>query len=432
MLDSRRPMTPVFNPEDWCCEEDATPVEEEAENDGDEELWTGPEAAASEGHERPQRQLSDSGTGMLWEQRSQHDLPPHVMPAFVDRLVDPAASGLFGVKRNAAMELMDRHAMGNLLTSVSRSRRMGITEEIGLPDPYHETGDSPQSAALELRRKRHVGLLPTRDGGAPSSRLAHAAAAGGAEMDAEAVAHVVRAPPGGLAAAGNGYSSLAGKFPSHISIFGDEETVAGGAGHALSVGADEVAGAEGSADAQQLDSMGLPEDWPMFVFEAKPLATPDAAAVEPGGGLNLPSLASIFGCGDEDTEMLDSPYGAGGRQPRVITQDFAKDASRDPRGGSCEAAAYGIRVNVDATHVDDGGGDALMVPTPKLLEEVPKVPMAEVHIVRKIGEGAFGEVSCANVESHGIVAIKWLKVKGSSTHSQGIGHAFSSKKCISS
>jgi hypothetical protein len=48
--------------------------------------------------------------------------------------------------------------------------------------------------------------------------------------------------------------------------------------------------------------------------------------------------------------------------------------------------------------------------TPKLLEEVVKVPMEEVRIIRKIGEGAFGEVSYADVESHGLVAVKWLKV----------------------
>ena len=49
--------------------------------------------------------------------------------------------------------------------------------------------------------------------------------------------------------------------------------------------------------------------------------------------------------------------------------------------------------------------------TPKLLEEVVRVPINEVHIIRKIGEGAFGEVSYANVESHGLVAVKWLKVR---------------------
>ena len=51
-----------------------------------------------------------------------------------------------------------------------------------------------------------------------------------------------------------------------------------------------------------------------------------------------------------------------------------------------------------------------MITTPKLLDEVVRVPISEVHIIRKIGEGAFGEVSYANVESHGLVAVKWLKV----------------------
>lgn len=39
-----------------------------------------------------------------------------------------------------------------------------------------------------------------------------------------------------------------------------------------------------------------------------------------------------------------------------------------------------------------------------------KVPKDDVQIVRKIGEGAFGEVSEAQVFPYGTVAIKWLKV----------------------
>ena len=39
-----------------------------------------------------------------------------------------------------------------------------------------------------------------------------------------------------------------------------------------------------------------------------------------------------------------------------------------------------------------------------------QVCIDEVQIIKKIGEGAFGEVSFANIQSHGHVAIKWLKV----------------------
>ena len=48
--------------------------------------------------------------------------------------------------------------------------------------------------------------------------------------------------------------------------------------------------------------------------------------------------------------------------------------------------------------------------TPKLLEVVVRVPRESVKITRKIGEGAFGEVSQAQVFPYGTVAIKWLKV----------------------
>ncbi len=67
-------------------------------------------------------------------------------------------------------------------------------------------------------------------------------------------------------------------------------------------------------------------------------------------------------------------------------------------------------LDLAVTGGQEDGDAAFDASTPKLLEEVAQVPIDEVRIVRKIGEGAFGEVSFANVESHGLVAIKWLKV----------------------
>jgi hypothetical protein len=37
---------------------------------------------------------------------------------------------------------------------------------------------------------------------------------------------------------------------------------------------------------------------------------------------------------------------------------------------------------------------------------------ADLTVVRKIGEGAFGEVALASTPSYGLVAVKWLKVGG--------------------
>lgn len=50
--------------------------------------------------------------------------------------------------------------------------------------------------------------------------------------------------------------------------------------------------------------------------------------------------------------------------------------------------------------------------TLQALQGVVKKRREEVFIVRKIGEGAFGEVSQAHVFPYGSVAVKWLKVCG--------------------
>ena len=59
------------------------------------------------------------------------------------------------------------------------------------------------------------------------------------------------------------------------------------------------------------------------------------------------------------------------------------------------------------------GSEVGVVPTPKMaLEAVVRVAREDVRFVRKIGEGAFGEVSQATVFPYGTVAIKWLKASG--------------------
>lgn len=48
--------------------------------------------------------------------------------------------------------------------------------------------------------------------------------------------------------------------------------------------------------------------------------------------------------------------------------------------------------------------------TNRLLAEVACIPAHEVHVLRKLGEGGYAEVSLASVEGHGEVAVKSLKV----------------------
>jgi hypothetical protein len=112
--------------------------------------------------------------------------------------------------------------------------------------------------------------------------------------------------PGGGA---NGYSSLAGNFPSHISIFGKDEVPTGGGGRALSAGADESGGgAEFSpSGGNALDKSGA-------AFLESPGG--DSAA-----GIQLPSHISIFGSnsGDDAEDM--------GEQARLKAMDEAAAAA---------------------------------------------------------------------------------------------------------
>lgn len=126
---------------------------------------------------------------MLWErsQQERKDLPSHFVPAFQDHPPKEDTEGLFGVRFDVAVDQqLERYAMGNLMASVSRSRRMGITEEIGLPDPYHESDTSMDS---NVQKQRHS----CGPDGAP---LLQADTARGLGVNGiageEATAHVVR------------------------------------------------------------------------------------------------------------------------------------------------------------------------------------------------------------------------------------------------
>lgn len=118
----------------------------------------------------------------------------------------------------------------------------------------------------------------------------------------------------------------------------------------------------------------------------------------------------------------DLPLGTplGGNTPDIVGAGAGKTAAgARGRGGAAGAAGVPPLLKLDAgggvageaAGAGAAGCDSPPASTPKLLEEVVQVPLSDVQIIRKIGEGAFGEVSLANVSSHGLVAIKWLKVR---------------------
>ena len=217
------------------------------------------------------------------------------------------------------------------------------------------------------------------------------------------------------------YSSLAGNFPSHISIFGKDEVVpSGGGGRALSAGADEsVGGVEFSPNGGS--ALNLKPESDVTIL--------DSLGGREMAGVNLPSHISIFGSnsGDDAEDLgeqarLKAMDEAAAVTGFLHTQDFSEvsDAVAQMKlpqpplpNGIKDAIRVSVHVGVEYEDFPAGGGDQVTpaAPTPKLLEEVVRVPIHEVHKIRKIGEGAFGEVSYANVESHGLVAVKWLKVR---------------------
>ena len=143
--------------------------------------------------------------------------------------------------------------------------------------------------------------------------------------------------PGG----GNGYSSLAGNFPSHISIFGNVNPEAagmgsGGAGRALSAGADD--GGAGLSLSNGAVAGGGP-----WAGALPPGSKPDSVQVNEemeavAPGINLPTHISIFGSnsgddvGDLDEQarlraMDEAAAAAAGEHPPV---HIAKSICLDP------------------------------------------------------------------------------------------------------
>lgn len=145
----------------------------------------------------------------------------------------------------------------------------------------------------------------------------------------------------------------------------------------------------------------------------------DSVAAEPpkGGSLKLPSHISAFGEGSDmqqdgapDT-ILQGTRQTALRASHCITQDFGEQSRSSPPSQGVPSPTGGPgRMDINVKVPNGGGGQDMLCPTPKvLLDSVKHVSRSQVSSTSKIGEGAFGEVSCGDVFPYGTVAIKWLK-----------------------
>lgn len=472
---------PAFDPEEWCGDDEdedvsswnqelqlATPggtvsptaTNEHSGKSREGMQWDQPRLPSLKSLVANEAELNDYA---VCEQKRTESLPLDFVAAFVDRpsnekkhmnlfggISDPSQcpvirGGLLGRPfspnpQMAEMDLLDpyhddkldRHAMDNLLQSVlsksafspqqpmaaDRRRRPfalnpRITEEMDLLDPYHED----DSMSIRTGGGFLEGLRFNEGERLKQSRLKQ-----------------VAPPPIQLTSPQpNAYSSLAGYFPSHISIFGGPtsndtnnnggaQNGAGGMNHhegarALSGGADGSSNEEGTLGGGGPKSSPQHHTSPRsnashgnqrWQIVAKP-PIEEGLVEDMVRSVHLPSHISIFG--EVDDSHMEEVAGPEGLYPPgshlIITQEF-KVARTEAR----QDAPHAIRGDVEGGTKEGGEGEeaAFQLSTPKVLEEVMQVCIDEVQIIRKIGEGAFGEVSFANIQSHGDVAIKWLKV----------------------
>lgn len=426
---SHHPDLNAFDPDDWCGddeEDDSSGQNSSNPFEGDMYTWINEEPrlpslkslTATDFVDIENQEHSKFHLHSATEPTTEHyeDLPPGFTPAFVDRPCHGRKQeGLFGA--SVAVEdidqQLDRHVMDTLLQSVlSRSafspqqRRQPvlfnrrITEEMDLLDPYHED-DGSHGASMGLG-------VPVKAEGweGKVSRLRN-----------------VAPPPVDT------FSSPVGNFlPSHISIFGGTcDGSAGGGARALSGGAgsngDNSCKALGLGGAEGFISPSLVGGQCQQKWQIVAKAPFDGLQEDPAliRSIHLPSHISVFGGQEGDTSMneIDDMYTAHHQGTRVITQDFKMARNEAPELDMVAVGQGPVGEPGALVQGDDHGEEAAFhLSTPKVLEEVMQVCMEEVQILRKIGEGAFGEVSYANVSSHGHVAVKWLKKDLFSKHSE--------------
>uniref|UniRef100_A0A7S0RG56 Protein kinase domain-containing protein n=1 Tax=Chlamydomonas leiostraca TaxID=1034604 RepID=A0A7S0RG56_9CHLO len=175
---------------------------------------------------------------------------------------------------------------------------------------------------------------------------------------------------------------------------------------------------------------GLPSHISAFGDSSKGSGGGAGMRVSNPGSVRLPSHISAFGEGMDEGVLPDGDEAREAERAMMQRMYGGARAADDGagfnggNGGKCITQEFGARSNSMLGAPDGNGGFGALdlafqppcgdvdmgAPTPKLLlDSVPHVPRDEVHITHKIGEGAFGEVSRAEVFPYGSVAIKWLK-----------------------
>lgn len=226
-------------------------------------------------------------------------------------------------------------------------------------------------------------------------------------------------------------------LPNHISVFGDSVTLADELAAADIVGVTPPVNLPSHisefGDDDDDDGMG------MIALESDPDAMSVMRAVLPAGDVVTPEGLKIRG-------RTLSRTGAGG-----APSGPPAGAAAGVNGGLGAAAAAAVAA-VDAMqiqHQHQGGvlGQAVagglaaglplpppggMVPSNSLprsdsnsetsLHNAPRIDASSVHVVAKIGEGAFGEVSLCECPTYGRVAVKWIKPTKAEKHWASFWH----------
>ncbi|MEW5319144.1 MAG: hypothetical protein WDW38_010313 [Sanguina aurantia] len=138
----------------------------------------------------------------------------------------------------------------------------------------------------------------------------------------------------------------------------------------------------------------------------------------PGNGRIRPAHRPFIACGTKGPDLT----------AHFITQDWSEEGAQDGmalpqaavkavRAGAGGRGATPLQLDFAASFNANGESRTHTVAPPSqpspgssaLLQGVVKLRREDVLLSRKIGEGAFGEVSQAHVFPYGVVAIKWLK-----------------------
>ncbi|GFR41774.1 hypothetical protein Agub_g2533 [Astrephomene gubernaculifera] len=275
--------------------------------------------------------------------------------------------------------------------------------------------------------EQYGGAFAAADGGGPNGAAsgARGAAGGGVHTRLPAAVDLL---PRHISAFGESSrdesrgAAGAGPFlPSRITIFGDDGSLNGTHGGGCSVGGGRAGG--GAADnvglRRLVAGVGGPARWPHPGAHAD--AGPGVGAHGGGGGFPGAGGPEDMLAGDSrlcitqefGTQQQSSLHDPGGNHDSG--DDDGDGGGRGGRGAGGRVSPLDpldplLRTGLGLLGLD--GMDSLSAAAghhSHPLKGVVKKRKSEVSIIAKIGEGAFGEVSQAQVFPYGIVAIKWLK-----------------------